>query len=72
MLIGTRFGNSTQVHLVKRPGGARTQLTFFDEPVASASFQPQKGFSFIFSKDVGGNEFSQLYRFDRGTFKSTC
>lgn len=71
MLIGTRFGNSTQVHLVKRPGGARTQLTFFDEPVASASFQPQKGFSFIFSKDVGGNEFSQLYRFDRGTFKST-
>ena len=71
MLIGTRFGNSAQVHLVKRPGGARTQLTFFDEPVASASFQPQKGFSFIFSKDVGGNEFSQLYRFDRGTFKST-
>lgn len=71
MLIGTRFGNSSQVHLVKRPGGARTQLTFFDEPVASASFLPQKGFSFIFAKDVGGNEFSQLYRFDRGTFKST-
>ncbi len=71
MLIGTRFGNSTQVHFVKRPGGARTQLTFFDEPVASASFHPQKGFSFVFSKDVGGNEFSQLYRFDRGTSKST-
>jgi dipeptidyl aminopeptidase/acylaminoacyl peptidase len=71
MLIGTRFGNSTQVHLVKRPGGARTQLTFFDEPVAAASFHPKNGFSFIFSKDVGGNEFSQLYRFDRGTSKST-
>ncbi len=71
MLIGTRFGNSTQVHQVKRPGGARTQLTFFDEPVASASFNPKQGFSFVFAKDVGGNEFSQLYRFDRGTFKST-
>lgn len=71
MLIGTRFGNSSQVHLVKRPGGARTQLTFFDEPVANASFHPKQGFSFIFSKDAGGNEFSQLYRFDRGTFKST-
>lgn len=71
MLVGTRFGNSPQVHLVKRPGGARTQLTFFDEPVASASFHPKQGFSFIFAKDVGGNEFSQLYRFDRGTNKST-
>ena len=71
MLIGTRFGNSSQVHLVKRPGGARTQLTFFEEPVASASFHPKHGFSFVFAKDVGGNEFSQLYRFDRGTFKTT-
>ena len=70
MLIGTRFGNSTQVHLVKRPGGARQQLTFYDEPVASASFAPD-GKSFVFSKDVGGNEFSQLYRFDRGSARAT-
>ncbi len=39
--------------------------------MASASFNPKQGFSFVFSKDVGGNEFSQLYRFDRGTSKST-
>src|SRR5262245_9024143 len=26
MLIGTRFGNVTQAHLVKSPGGARTQM----------------------------------------------
>ena len=70
MLIGTRFGNSTQVHLVKRPGGARQQLTFYDEPVASASFVPD-GKSFLFSKDVGGNEFSQLYRFQRTSSRVT-
>src|SRR5688572_7187013 len=28
MLINTRFANTQQVHLVKSPGAARTQLTF--------------------------------------------
>src|SRR3954451_12393948 len=28
MLINTRFADTAQVHLVKMPGGARTQLTF--------------------------------------------
>jgi dipeptidyl aminopeptidase/acylaminoacyl peptidase len=64
LLVGTRFGNSSQVHLVKRPGGARNQLTFFDEPVAGATFEPTRGNYFVFSRDAGGNEFSQLYRFD--------
>src|SRR5688572_7375548 len=27
MLVGTRFADTPQVHLVKTPGGARTQLT---------------------------------------------
>ena len=67
MLIGTRFANSQQVHEVAIPGGARTQLTFFEEPVAYASYDPQKGAYFIFSRDAGGNEFSQLYRYDFST-----
>lgn len=71
MLIGTRFGNSNQVHLVKRPGGARQQLTFFDEPIANASFEPNEGNYFIFSRDAGGNEFSQLYRFDKNASRVT-
>src|SRR5580698_2593546 len=29
MLIATRFGDVPQLHLVKTPGGARQQLTFF-------------------------------------------
>jgi len=64
MLISTRFGNTAQVHSVKMPGGARTQLTFFNEPIGGASFEPVEGRYFVFAKDVGGNEFTQLYRHD--------
>ncbi len=64
MLISTRFGNTAQVHVVRMPLGARTQLTFFDEPVAGASYDPKDGNYFVFGKDVGGNEFGQLYRYD--------
>src|SRR5438034_1207673 len=38
MLITTRFGDTNQIHHVKFPGGARTQLTFFADGVAGASF----------------------------------
>jgi dipeptidyl aminopeptidase/acylaminoacyl peptidase len=64
MLIGTRFGDTNQVHLVKMPGGARTQLTFFPERAGGATFHPKTGDYFVFNKDIGGNEFFQLYRFD--------
>ena len=43
ILISTRFGDTPQLHLVKMPGGARTQLTFFPERVAGASFKPKTG-----------------------------
>ncbi len=64
MLIATRFGNVTQAHRVLFPGGARTQLTFFPDRVSGAKFDPKTGDSFIFSKDVGGGEFFQFYRYD--------
>lgn len=66
MLINTRFGETPQIHLVKAPGGARRQLTFFSDRVGGARFQPQKGEYFIFTKDIGGGEFFQLYRQDLG------
>jgi len=64
MLIETRFGDTYQVHQVKFPGGARTQLTFFPDRIAGARYQPGGGDSFIFGKDVGGGEFYQIYRYD--------
>jgi dipeptidyl aminopeptidase/acylaminoacyl peptidase len=39
-------------------------LTFFADRVAGASYPPTKNDSFVFSKDVGGGEFYQLYRYD--------
>jgi dipeptidyl aminopeptidase/acylaminoacyl peptidase len=64
MLVATRFGDTVQVHDVKTPGGDRRQLTFFPDRVQGASYPPTKGDFFVFSKDKGGNEKSQLYRYD--------
>ena len=64
ILISTRFADTNQIHLVKMPGGARTQLTFYADRVAGARYSPTKDDSFVFSKDVAGGEFFQLYRYD--------
>ena len=72
MLIATRFGNTLQVHQVKSPGAARTQLTFFDDNIfAGVSYQPKKGEYFIFNKDSGGDQNYQNYRFDFATSNVT-
>ncbi len=71
MLVSTRFANSNQVHRVSAPGGSRYQLTFFNEPVGNAAFEPNTGKYFLFTKDVGGNEFGQIYRQDTATGEST-
>ncbi len=71
MLVSTRFANSNQVHRVSAPGGSRYQLTFFNEPVGNAAFEPNTGKYFLFTKDVGGNEFGQIYRQDSATGEST-
>jgi hypothetical protein len=68
MLIETRFADTAQVHQVKFPGGARFQLTFFPDRVrVTPIYEPVKGESFLFTKDLGGGEFFQLYRYDLAT-----
>jgi dipeptidyl aminopeptidase/acylaminoacyl peptidase len=71
MLIATRFGETPQVHLVKFPLGNRKQLTFFAERIGGGTFQPTEGQYFVFSKDTGGNEFNQNYRYELGTGEIT-
>jgi dipeptidyl aminopeptidase/acylaminoacyl peptidase len=62
LLIATRFGDVDQLHLVERPGGERRQLTFLREPITKAEFSPDPGRNaYVYLKDVGGNENSQLY-----------
>jgi dipeptidyl aminopeptidase/acylaminoacyl peptidase len=64
MLIITRFADVPQVHMVKMPGGARTQLTFFPDRVAGAHYGPKGSNYFTFVKDIGGGEWFQFYRYD--------
>jgi dipeptidyl aminopeptidase/acylaminoacyl peptidase len=71
MLIGTRFGDTQQLHEVSFPGGARTQLTFYADPVSGASYHPVDGRYVVFAKDVGGAEFFQKYRYDVATGEIT-
>lgn len=67
LLIATRFGDTTQLHQVHAPMGAREQLTFFDEPVSQAYLSIRNDAGFVYARDVGGSEFYQLFWFDRGT-----
>jgi dipeptidyl aminopeptidase/acylaminoacyl peptidase len=63
LYITTRFGDVSQLHRVDAPGGARHQLTFFDEPIGGIVRRPGDA-TLIFSMDAGGNEFAQLFRLD--------
>lgn len=71
MLISTRFADVAQVHQVSTPLGMRKQLTFFPERIGNSSYAPIGGQYFIFSKDSGGNEFNQTYRYDLATGNTT-
>ncbi|MBN1182115.1 MAG: prolyl oligopeptidase family serine peptidase [Bacteroidales bacterium] len=70
MLMNTRFAETSQIHIITTPGGAREQLTFFKEPVGGGNFCPNPTYNgFMFTKDIGGNEFRQLHWFDLSTGK---
>lgn len=71
ILIGTRFGETVQIHQVKFPGGARNQLSFLKEPVAAATFKPNTAEYMVYQQDSGGAEFFQLYRMDAEDGRST-
>ncbi|HRC32383.1 MAG TPA: alpha/beta fold hydrolase [Bacteroidia bacterium] len=72
ILLSTRFGDVNQLHIIDHAGGARKQITFFKEPVNGGVFIPlPRTQRFMYTKDVGGNEFSQLFVFDltNGSYK---
>ena len=66
LLISTRFAETNQAHRLCQPLGMREQLTFYPEPLGGISPAPSQSAQdgFVFSKDKGGDEFSQLYWFD--------
>lgn len=69
LLVTTRFAETAQAHRVCQPLGMREQLTFFPEPVAGITVAPAQAWrdGFVFAKDKGGDEFSQLHWFDAQT-----
>lgn len=67
MLISTRFAETPQLHLVSTPSGERHQLTFFSDAVRIGRFHPNGGDYIVYSKDIGGGEWYQLYRYDVAT-----
>ena len=71
MLVLTRFGETTQVHHVQQPMGARTQVTFKDEPVRAAEMVPGDPSRVLMLADIGGNEMFQVFHVDRDAGVST-
>ncbi len=66
MLIATRFANTAQIHRVAMPMGARKQLTFEAEPVGTGAWSPKSADIMLVQKDIGGNEFYQIYAMKDG------
>jgi dipeptidyl aminopeptidase/acylaminoacyl peptidase len=63
IFITTRFGNTSQLHHVSMPGGARRQLTFLEEPLSGAQRRPGSS-TLTFRMDEGGGEFYQFFTLD--------
>jgi dipeptidyl aminopeptidase/acylaminoacyl peptidase len=65
ILISTVFSNVSQVHEVRAPGGARTQLTFFRDGVTGGATYDPSGRYILVRKDTsGGGEVMQFFRYD--------
>ena len=70
MYIRTRFDDINQIHLVSEPGGARRQLTWFEDPTGQVE-RRSDGRELAFTMDRSGSEFDQIYLFDPETATTT-
>jgi dipeptidyl aminopeptidase/acylaminoacyl peptidase len=71
MIIATQLGDTTQLYWVDKPMGKLKQLTNYKEPVRNATLSPNPDKNyFLFTKDIGGAENFQIFRYDLTTGKS--
>jgi dipeptidyl aminopeptidase/acylaminoacyl peptidase len=56
--------NIAQIYWLKSPGGKPELLTDFPDYVSEAAFEPRRGRYLVYSRDVGGNEATQVFRMD--------
>ncbi len=64
MLMRTRFGNTSQAHVLAGPGMARQQITFLPDGINWAGYPRRRSDFMLVGADVGGSEFGQIYRLD--------
>lgn len=63
IFIKTRLGPVIQLHRLEKPGGARYQVTFGEEPVGEVRLQPGSN-QMALTHDDGGDEFDQVFLFN--------
>jgi hypothetical protein len=63
--------NIAQIYWLKAPGGKLEKITDFPDYVSAASFEPKHGKYIVYSRDIGGNEATQVFRMDLDTRRST-
>ena len=63
IFITTHFGNVSQLHRVRKQGGAREQITFFGRQLDQFLGKPG-GKSIAFTMDAGGTENNQIFLLD--------
>ena len=68
--VSTGFGDVDSIHRVDMPLGARRQITFYEESVSGIARQPG-GRHMLFTRDVGGSEFTQIFMLDPETGDAT-
>jgi dipeptidyl aminopeptidase/acylaminoacyl peptidase len=66
LYISTGFGDVVSLHHVTTPLGSRWQRTYFDEPMGQIVRRPG-GSEMLITRDVGGSEFSQIFKLDPHT-----
>jgi dipeptidyl aminopeptidase/acylaminoacyl peptidase len=70
MLIRTRFAESPQLHEVAMPMGARTQLTYYKDPVQGGLYRPGRPGQILFGTNEDGAENFQFFLLDTATGKA--
>jgi dipeptidyl aminopeptidase/acylaminoacyl peptidase len=73
MLVAHRKAgdNTAQLYRLAEPQGPLQQLTFEQEPVTRATYEPKAGQYLVYERSSGGNEAAQLYRLDLASGQST-
>ncbi len=64
LTLSRRAGQSNQLFRQASAGAPLEQITFFNEPVRGGAWEPKSGAYLLLTRDIGGSEANQIFRFD--------